>query len=340
MTTTRSATQAAQLVSTYSQRVSNGEDFEISSTNDATFRAISTILDASFRRAYDEAIEPMSESKLLQEAVSYMKSHRTCGGFRTNKASLSSLTSFEQMFSVSRFLSQNPGLRKQYRTYAFRFSDDQVVPIQIKKPKNGEASLWTTIIGANNGSLKALAYEDMAKEDPSNIAEHEIFINPLTCLEMHRNPDRIGALALKSEAFDSEFIDHEWRYQNYTVNQKPFRSASAELKKQKSNITQNMVAQSAGYNLAALIAEDSQDDTRTNILREFNFEDFADDGYRDDAHPSVTAHDIVATFPQALKGNTGPLDDLTRALFVARLDRSNISAVNEMVIKLFFPEED
>ncbi len=336
MTTTRAA---AQLISNYSLIVSKDENFEISSKNDATFRAISTMLDASFERAYREVTGLLSGDKLIEKAVAYMRNNRTCGGFRVENASLSSLTSFEQMFSVSEFLTQNPNLRKSTRTYAFHFSDDQVVPIWIKKPRNGEASLWTTLVGATTGPLKAPTYEEMTNDDPSNIPGYEIFINPLTCLEIHRNPQRIGALALKSEAFDSRSIDHTWRYQNYDANGLAYLSASAELKGQKSKATRDLVAQSAGFNLAEFIAYDIEHDVDTNILARYNYEDFTFEGYHDDQYPIVTAKDIVATFPLALKGITGPLDNLTKTVLVARLDQSNIRAVNNLVTQTFFPHD-
>ena len=97
-----------------------------------------------------------------------------------------------------------------------------------------------------------------------------------------------------------------------------------------------MVAQAAGYNLCELLQQDGVRDRDLNLAPELKFEDYAPDGYNDDAYPVATAKSIVETLPKALKGDTRDLDELTDRIFATRLGVSKIPIVQEHVLDSLF----
>lgn len=329
---TRLSTRAIQ---EYVEQIGEG-NYEI--PPDPTLRALSTVVDDSFFRSYQQATQLMSQDPLIDRAVVHLYSKRTCGGFKPVNASLQTLTPFEQFYSVARFLEEHPNISSKPRTYTFE-NFTSIVPVWIKSPSKGSPSLWTTMLGTTSGRLKAPKYEQMAVEDPFQQQDQRGFIDPLTCLEIHRNPMHIGALAIKSSAYEARRIDHAWRYQNYNDTGEAYCTASAELKKQKSSSTRRIVAQAAGYNLSELLFGDEAKDDEYSLLPELNFEDFADEGYQDDSHPSVTPKKLIQALPAALRGDTDSLDELTRKILAVRLGKSRIPSVNEHVIKILFPED-
>ena len=327
---TRYANRAIQ---DYVDQVEEGDD---NLPPDSTIRYVSGLLDDSFHRAYKSTIEKMDGDPLITHGVKHLRTKRTCGGFKLKNASLVDLTPFEQMHVVSKYIDQTPNMSRQPRTYAFKVGDE-VVPVWIRHPQKGSASLWTTLLGSTRGRLKAPPYEDLAKTDPVG-TDHEVFIDPLTCLEMHRNPTKIGALAIKSASYDAGEIDHGWRFQNYNEKGNPYCSASAELKKQNTAATRKMVAQAAGYNFCELLTQSNSEELGTNLLPEMNYEDYASEGYKDDIHPFVSAKSIIKTFPAALKGDTSDLDQLTERVFASRLGFSQIDPIQKHVEEALFSE--
>ncbi len=324
---------SSRIVQNYVDQVKE-ENYEV--PNDQTLRAISTTIDASFQRSYDKVTEMMASSSLITKGVSHLSSNRTCGGFKPENASLKNLTAFEQMYTVAEYIDQHPQMSRQPRTYAFYSGEDEVVPIWVKHPSKGKASLWTTLLGTTKGRLKAPSYEDLTLTDPENTPAW-IFINSLTALEMHRNPSRIGALAIKAASYERGRIDHTWRFQNYAEDGKAYLTASAELKKQKTKKTREMVAQASGYNLCGLLSLDGTADNTRNLLPVLNFEDFAQEGYHDDSHPCVTPKSIIKALPKTLKGDTDQLDELTSRVFATQLGRSKIPKVRRHVARTLFP---
>ncbi|MCH9634766.1 MAG: hypothetical protein S4CHLAM7_15280 [Chlamydiae bacterium] len=327
--------QSARIVEEYVDRVVDEDNCEL--PDDAAFRAMSSILDSSFQRHFQSAVDQISDTPLVNQSIIHILNKRTCGGFKQKNKSLKNLTPFEQMFSVAEFINKHPNINKKPRTYTFG-NGDELVPIWIKTPKGGKATLWTTMIGSNRGALKAPPYEELAENDPYNDPYQRGLIDPLTCLEMHRNPSHIGALAIKSTAFEADRIDHTWRYQNYAENGDTYLSASAELKKQKTPKTRKHVEQAAGYNLAELLTIGEQDDYEYNLLAELNYEEYVPEGYADDLHPFVSAKDIVKTFREALHDNTDPLDKLTAQIFATRLGHSQIPSMQQHVESTLFPK--
>ena len=303
---------------------------------DSTLRAMSTILDQSFERSYNEVVEMMRTSPLIERGVADLHKKRTCGGFKFQNRSLPDLTPFEQMLCVSEYISQHPDKTRKTRTYAFALGE-KVVPVWLKHPQNGEASLWTTLLGTTQGALKAPKYTEMTEY---GFSPPDIFLDPLTTLEMHRNPSHIGALAMKSAAFDAGQIDNTHRYQGNTSTNEAYKTASAELRKQKSPFTRKMVAQAAGFNLALINETNILQEDENNLLPELKFEDLTGEGYNDDAHPFASSLNVVKTFEDALRGNLAPLDNQTRKFFAARLGNSQIPEVNAYVVETLFGERN
>lgn len=294
-------------------------------------KKISTAIDAAAEKALLNQMDVTSETQLIKKAVTdFSKGNRTCGGFDLDKGILGKLTSFEQMCALSQWI-QNRTIHKIY-TRAFLTNEErETIPLYIvppKKgvlPKKGDVSLMHVRLGVARGLKAAPKYNKWATDDPKSSAQH-IYIDPLDALEMIRQPNRSGALLLKSTTFTQREIDHTWRYKVYNDSEESIfaNEASVELPNQKSPKANDIKEQSAGFNLIKMIADPSLQETdlleNTPCFEEYFQED--DDGYASSDLPRITPLCLTKATSNALSGNTTELDDIMAKLLAVQIGTS------------------
>jgi hypothetical protein len=306
--------------------------------DEQTLIAVSKLLDESAKKAYQEAQKTLEKTREFKQAISVIKEQpRTCGGFKEENAILDTLTAYEQSAAVVSWVKEKSSSIKKPHTITL-YSEEGPVPVWVKKPKNAFVSPMTVILGTPRGALKAPSYENWAEEDPKT-SQAKLFVEPLNALEMHRQPDCLGALTLKASSYDAGVLKHDWRYKIWNSKQSQrAKEASVELKQQQTTPVKQIKAQSAGYNLALMIENNSI--RKKNLLPEVHFEDYSDEGYNDYGAAFLSPENIVKTLPAAIKGNTDDLDSAMQKLFSLRIGQSSISPVKDLVINHLFTEED
>lgn len=323
----------AQAVEDYCQVVKT-EDVSIPSL--PALVGMSTLIDEAATGAFRNYDQLQTHSPaILAGALEVEKAPTVCGGFkRPKKILLKGLTAHEQMKVLSQVLSTH-NFRKKH-TYAFMGHEDNIIPLWIEPSQRNQepADLFHCVIGRGaRGTLKKFKYPDWEEMDPKN-SEYATVIDTANSLEMYRQPHLTGSLLLKAAAYEADHIEHTWRYQ---VGKKPFYSllASVEIpgQKHKTRHIQHIVDQSAGHNFAQMIQKLGVD---TNLLPERHYEAFAADGYKDDNIPTLTPEQILDTFPQALKGNTEPLNIAMAKLFATRVQIPSIPETNALAIQSLF----
>ncbi|MEI6243023.1 MAG: hypothetical protein WCP39_06435 [Chlamydiota bacterium] len=312
------------------------KDFSI--PPDETLRQISRLIDSSAKKAYDNFECIFKKTTEFERDLRTLKAQpRTCGKFSEEKAILTNRTSFEQMAIISEWVREEGSQMTKNHTFAFGNSEGDVVPVWIKKPRNGNPSLMTILLGSTRGNLKAPLYSKWAKEDPLKNAYQEVFVDPLNSLEMERRPGCMGSILLKSNPYQKGTLSNEWRYK--VKEGKEFaKEASVELPKQKSKKTGLAREQSAGYNLTKMISQENL--RKGNLLPDLKYEDYCDEGYEDEALSYVSPMKIVKTFPQALKGDETALDEIMAKLFATRLGISEIPSLKEPTTNRIFGKKD
>lgn len=310
------------------------EDYSIPS--DGTLRCISQCIDASAKRIFQETNEILIEDRTIRLAIKRLKEQpRLCKGFDREKAILPHLTAFEQMGALSLWVKNEGHQMVKTHTFALAASDDQFIPVWIKPPKTKPLSSMHIVLGNSRGAYKMPKYTKWSEEDPQENSYQAVFIDPLNSLEIHRQPHCIGSLLLKANPYERQSIDHTWRFRVYE-NKDFARVASVEFPNQTklSAKASAIKAQSASYNLAKMIQKDRL--REENLLPDLFYENYFDDGYSDDAIPTVTPLSLAQTLPEALKGNTQPLDQQMAQLFTARLKISAIPAIKTLAAKNLF----
>jgi|GEM_PF-4222037 len=182
----------------------------------------------------------------------------------TSRASiiLEGSSAFEQMIALENWLDcynyEFGGLKDKY-TFCFSNTTERLkgraVPLSVQK---NAKSMWHVKLGTAGTEYRAPTYEfDWDYRDPWQARNVENFIYPLEALEIVRQPDFIGATLIKGNAFESEYIDQDWRYGVTDLYGRDRREACVEFKKQNSlsNSRATIKLQSAAFNLFQLIAQ-------------------------------------------------------------------------------------
>ncbi len=298
-------------------------------------KAMSALVDKSAERVFKNIEKTLKASPEMEKALATLKnSPRTCGGFKPKNACLKDLTSFEQMYALTSWVKENSTTMLKPHTVTLSANEGEaLVPVWVKPLRSGGGpNLMTIFLGNTKGALKGPSYTDWAAKDP----EENVFIEPLNSLEMHRQPGCLGGLILKAAPYEAGILSHTWRYKVYTTGTDFAPEASVELPKQRSKKSCLIKEQSAGYNLAQMINSPIRD---KSILPELLFEEYHEEGYDDESIPSVSPHDIIKTFPEALKGNTIDLDALISQVIAPRLGKSSIGPAKDLCASFLFPED-
>lgn len=346
---TRSTAAGAIGVQQYVHRVRKEKNRSMPSED--VCRTMSELMDKASFRAYHSLQRQLERSIEFQRAVEVIrKAPVCCGGFTKRrallKAILRGLTPFEQTAALCSWV-KGPGKNiKKDHSFALASEEDRIVPIWVKRPKQRyKPSPMTVIVGHSAGKVgvRSPSYTKKNEKDFPGWDERDpkgnpdgIFIEPINGLEMHRQPDYIGALLLKSNLYDRDSITNEWRYKVYQRKPEEFaREASVEIPQQQTKKAREVKKSSAGYNLAKMI--EMKHLRRKNLMPELHCEDYRD-WYNDNAEPFVSPYSIVKTFPAALKGNTDSLDEEMAKLFAQKLGISTIPVVEIFAADTLFPE--
>ena len=294
--------------------------------------AISSLIDLSAERVFYQVNTTLKNAPEIKASrIILTNAPRTCGGFKQNNSLFSDLTSFEQMHVITNWVNDyGPTMLKPHTISLSADEGDSFIPLWVKPLRSGGGpNLMTILLGNSKGALKAPCYNDWAKNNPQNNS----FIEPLNSLEIHRQPGCLGSLFLKSAPYGAGLLANDWRYKVYTADKNMAPEASVELPHQKSPKTGKVKSLSAGYNLAKMVDSSMR---KKNLLPTLLFEDYSTEGYNDDLLPFVSPKAIIKTLPEALKGNTAPLDALMAQVAAPRFGQSNLQPVRALLAAQLF----
>lgn len=263
-------------------------------------------------RILEESPEHQRRTQVLRDQP------RTAGAFEQRKILLDDSSSFEQMVAISSWLKQIQ-IRDNH-TFFLAAPEEEYIPVYIRKYNNIQANMMHVRLGNTTGSHKAPKYEDWTRLDPWKDPTQKIFIQPLESLEIVRQPQFSGATVFKGNAFESDYIDSEWRYGKIfaCVEDK------GQSKKGVPTVTAKK-AQSVGLNTTSLAHEFSdaidplcQD---VNICAPVCFEEYSDDSYNDNLDNSVSPGALIQAAETAIvKRDNTNLTRLLENLVIAKLE--------------------
>lgn len=307
----------------YFKRVDKGD---LRPPEKAGLKYLARTIDQASKRAYDDlALIVRQSPEHLRRKAELEKQPRTVGKSSVAKAILKSTSSFEQMVALDDWVGGKKFTEKH--TFCLAKGDDDYVPVSVKS-----SSLMDLVLGSTRGDHKAPKYDKWAEKDPWKDPYQEPFIYPLEALEMVRQPSYIGATVLKGNAFESEWIDQEWRY-GATKGCVETRGQRRESQKKR---------QSAGLNLAALAEEWAcEEDPKckdVNICLEPRYENYADEGYQDDRKVDVSPGKLIAAARKTIVAqDPTDLDALMKQLFIAKIGGVSTPALREHIVAEMFP---
>lgn len=328
--------KSARETQEYCDRVFDDKDYKTSPT-DGALRTLSTLLDGSICRSYDQVVSIWNINKSHAKGLKTLcKAPSSCGEFAKNPL-LPGYTPFEQMQVVKEYVEKKGPNFKKAQTFSLA-QGNEYVPVQIKVPRNSKngATSWTTIIGTNRGKLKAPSYAEFVGNDPTGTLKG-CLISPLDHLEIVRQPERAASVVMKADLFTHR-MPHDRRYRFENDDGSFYGGASVELPKQHSKTTREHKLSSAGFNLADFIS-DSNYRSKNMLPKTLLYEDYYDDGYDDDAIPVATPKRILRSIPKALKGDTDPLDEEMSRLFANQLGISNTKSMKIHTRRKLFNDE-
>lgn len=325
-------------IQAYTQRVAQ-DDIDDSEALPSTplLRGMSLILDTVCEEQHQNIDAPLDKAIEMRRAVEILTyGPRTCGGFKSEKGILGNLTPYEQMAALNTWMDRRGSEIRKPHTFAFLApGGDQVVPIWVKKPKNSSATLFTTIIGSSRGKLKAPAYPTWATNDPKE-TDISHFVDPLLYLEAHRQPSYLASSFLRASSYDAGVISSDWRYKTANPDGTLAIEGSVEHKKQHTRKIEEIKQQSAGFNLCKMIQTNAEE----NLLPQANYEAYFEEGYDDDATPTVTPLEVCAAVSEYISDKPGPLNEIAAKLFATRLSSgSEIPIVQEFTRKALFKDK-
>jgi len=232
------------------------------------------------RRVYEElrACLWQSQEHLLR-LYTIETQPRNCGSTITASLILPEATSFEQMIALENWLYRHQPLPLKH-TFCLANNhyrmNGRIVPISIQK---GATSMMEVLIGTRGTAHPAPVYDqNWDNIDPWQRIERENFIYHLEALEIVRQPDFIGATLIKGNAFESEYINPDWRYGVSDSSGTAKREACVEFRRQHGLTSEKLLikTQSTAFNLLQLIAQDLRDIDLCNHRRGTIYEYFDD----------------------------------------------------------------
>ncbi len=309
------------------------EDFEwpeIDQLGDPEKFYLSYLIDRATQKVYNEAILQIQKSPEHKENYKTLRdAPKNCGGFKDRTAILENASAFEQMVALDHLIATKAGnWQKGRRTYCFKQGDD-LIPIYVNSTRVMKASTMSTRLGTgSSGRFKVPTYSDLANSNDQ--ATSSIFIKPLEGLEIVRQPHFSGATLLKGNAFESDTIDQNHRYQIVDQAGNVSSLACVELKDQNKPRQAPTKERSAGCNILSM-KKTSPSKTLAKSLR---YEDWSEEGYKDDTK-QIKVKDCWRILEGAIrpKGEED-LEDLMRQLFV-----SKVGPFTSPVVKTFYEEK-
>ena len=254
--------------------------------NQVCLAFLSKRIDQAAQKVYEDLRTCLCHSPSHKNRVYTLANQpRTCGSTKKALALLQGATAFEQMIALEHWLC-NYGPLNATQTFCFANNrvclSGRVVPLTIKKDAY---DMLPIMLGNNGRDTLAPKYDDWdgKDQDPWLNPNTENFIYHLEALEMVRQPAFLGATLLKGNAFESEYIDQNWRYGTTSLDGNDRKTAGVEFRKQR-RLTQAKLAiktQSAAYNLMKLMVvrggiladADLCDHTRTSAYKYFDSRD-------------------------------------------------------------------
>lgn len=299
----------------YWEKVKKEGDF--SDPAKEALRYLSFQLDMSAKKAFDELAAVLrSSAKHEKRIIEINRQDTTVGKSDLSKTILRQTSPFEQMVALSDWLGQKT-IRTTH-TFVFAHKEDDYIPVKVAYSRSTPPTLMHVVLGSTKGSHKAPKYADWAQDDPREDPDQQRFIYALEGLETVRQPHYAAATVIKGTAFESRHITHEWRY--------GLEKGCVELPNQAKNHFKKLA--SAGLNLTAL-AEKLPDDV--NILKYVHFEDYADEGLREEDF-EVSLASILKAAKKALK-NTDAIDQIMRKLLIAKIGPVSTPSLQEYIAR-------
>ncbi|MES2198733.1 MAG: hypothetical protein V4489_01000 [Chlamydiota bacterium] len=183
------------------------------------------------------------------------------------------------------------------------------------------------MLGSTKGDRKAPKYAEWAQKDPRWDTNQKRFIAPLESLEMIRQPGFSGATLIKSGAFSNNHINSDWRYGK--------AHACVEDRNQGNNTPKKIAG--AGLNLTELLQRFPYMDSRRSIAKVALYENYTNNGYRDDAEISVTPSQLFnATNKSIFRRDDTDLDDLVTKLFMTQIGPQTTPSVQHQIVNTLF----
>lgn len=286
--------------------------------------SLSKTLDAAMEPVIIGFIDVLRTSPEHTARVEQLKKQpRTSGPFAQSKILLKDASAFEQMVAVGDWLAQ--AQIKKVHTLFVSVGDSDYIPVKANKFSK-DATLMHVVLGSTSGSHKAPKYADWANEDPWADPSQTRFIYPLEMLEIVRQPHFSGATILKGNAFESEWINSDWRYgPQYACVEG--RGQSKDTKKK---------INSAGLNACGLVEalSDSYDPTakEVDVCVTVKYENYTEEGYRDYLDISVSPGEVMEATQLAIERKRGQeLTRLVENLAIAKLGPPKTPILREYI---------
>ncbi len=174
---------------------------------------LSQKIDQAAQKVYEDLRSSLwSSQDHMMRVYTLTNQPHSCGKTDTAVAILQNASPFEQMIALEYWLHCFKPLPARH---TFCFSNNlsglrgRVIPLTVEK---NSFDMMPVMLGNSGENTLAPKYDKWAKKDPWQSLKKENFIYHLEALEMVRQPAFIGATLIKGNAFESEYIDQDWRY--------------------------------------------------------------------------------------------------------------------------------
>jgi hypothetical protein len=302
-------------LTSYFERFREGDT---SIPSEQALKPLSKLLDAVTLSVVTDLMQVLRASNEHQARVGLLQiQNRTAGKFSRDKILLQNASNFEQMIAMADWLSR-VRIRDSHTFFISGLNDDYI-PVQVKKYPKLDANMMHVRLGATSGAHKAPKYTDWAASDPWRSETQKVFIYALEALEIVRQPQFSAATIIKGNAFESEYVESEWRYGSaYACVEDKGQSKGGQPK------TTPKKEKSAGLNAVALAdaLSDAADPIAidTNLCTTLRYEDYSDDGYIDDLDISVSPGAFIQAAETAVVDqDTSDLTRLMENLVISKL---------------------
>ncbi len=301
---------------------------------------LSEKIDESVLRVYNDVVHQVQATTEHRKNLKALRdAPKTCGGFTSKTALLTTATPLEQMIALDHLIdSRASSWQKGVRTICLGIKDsDDLIPVYLQSKDNVLASTMTTRLGSGSrGKFKVPRYDQLASD--SYLANNSLFVEPLEALEIVRQPYFGGATLLKGNAFSTKTIDSQRRYEVLDPNDSSRDSqfACVELKGQNKDKTSPIKAKSAGANILSL----EKKSPKKPLSGKLHFDDLAPEGYKDDVVLEVRPKDYWQAVRTAiLDDDSTELDRQTTILFLKKFGAFSSPVVNTYHADKLFKED-